>query len=174
MQASLQNVCLLRFSNCYLHNNITNNGYVKVSKKQDYIASSSQANDYKLDIGDIVVSMDFDCGKVGKIVESGWVLNQRVCLVLTNTETLIQDYLYWLLRFGGFYETMQSLHTGTTIKHIAGKDIDKAILKVPSIEIQTQTLERLNALEVQLSSLENLGKQAEDNARFMLDSYLLN
>ena len=156
------------------HNNITNNGYVKVSKKQDYIASSSQTNDYKLDIGDIVVSMDFDCGKVGKIVESGWVLNQRVCLVLTNTETLIQDYLYWLLRFGGFYETMQSLHTGTTIKHIAGKDIDKAILKVPSIEIQTQTLERLNALEVQLSSLENLGKQAEDNARFILDSYLSN
>jgi len=156
------------------HNNITNNGYVKVSKKQDYIASSSQTNDYKLDIGDIVVSMDFDCGKVGKIVESGWVLNQRVCLVLTNTETLIQDYLYWLLRFGGFYETMQSLHTGTTIKHIAGKDIDKAILKVPSIEIQTQTLERLNALEVQITSLENLGKQAEDNARFMLDSYLLN
>jgi restriction endonuclease S subunit len=69
---------------------------------------------------------------------------------------------------------MQSLHTGTTIKHIAGKDIDKAILKVPSIEIQTQTLERLNALEVQLSSLENLGKQAEDNARFILDSYLSN
>jgi restriction endonuclease S subunit len=154
------------------HNNITDEGYVKVSKKQDYIPSTGQTDDYKLAIGDIVVSMDFDCGKVGKIVESGWVLNQRVCLMRTNTEALSQEYLYWLLRFGGFYETMQSLHTGTTIKHIGGKDIDKAILKVPSIEIQTQTLQRLNALQIQLSSLENLGKQAEDNARFILDSYL--
>ena len=154
------------------HNNITDEGYVKVSKKQDYIPSTGQTEDYKLVVGDIVVSMDFDCGKVGKIVESGWVLNQRVCLMRTNTETLSQEYLYWLLRFGGFYETMQSLHTGTTIKHIGGKDIDKAVLKVPSIEIQTQTLQRLNALQTQLTSLENLGKQAEDNARFILDSYL--
>jgi restriction endonuclease S subunit len=154
------------------HNNITDEGYVKVSKKQDYIPSTGQTDDYKLAIGDIVVSMDFDCGKVGKIVESGWVLNQRVCLMRTNTETLSQEYLYWLLRFGGFYETMQSLHTGTTIKHIGGKDIDKAVLKVPSIENQTQTLQRLNALQIQLTSLENLGKQAEDNARFILDSYL--
>ena len=154
------------------HNNITDEGYVKVSKKQDYIPSTGQTDDYTLTIGDIVVSMDFDCGKVGKIVESGWVLNQRVCLMRTNTEILSQEYLYWLLRFGGFYETMQSLHTGTTIKHIGGKDIDKAVLKVPSIEVQTQTLQRLNTLQIQLSSLENLGKQAEDNARFILDSYL--
>ena len=154
------------------HNNITDEGYVKVSKKQDYIPSTGETEDYKLVVGDIVVSMDFDCGKVGKIVESGWVLNQRVCLMRTNTETLSQEYLYWLLRFGGFYETMQSLHTGTTIKHIGGKHIDKAVLKVPSFEVQTQTLQRLNTLQIQLSSLENLGKQAEDNARFILDSYL--
>ena len=50
------------------HNNITD-GYVFRSKKQDYIASSGQTEDYKMVVGDIVVSMDFDCGKVGKIVE---------------------------------------------------------------------------------------------------------
>jgi type I restriction enzyme S subunit len=154
------------------HNNITDEGYVKVSKNQDYIPLTDPTEEYKLAIGDIVVSMDFDCGKVGKIVESGWVLNQRMCLVRTNTDILSQEYLYWLLRFGGFYETMQSFHTGTTIKHIGGKDIENATLKVPSIELQTQTLQRLNALQIQLTSLENLGKQAEDNARFILDSYL--
>jgi type I restriction enzyme S subunit len=154
------------------HNNITDEGNVNVSKKQDYIPSTSPTDDYKLLVGDIVVSMDFDCGKVGKIVEPGWVLNQRMCLMRTNTDTLSQEYLYWLLRYGGFYEIMQSLHTGTTIKHIGGKDIYKAVLKVPSIEVQTQTLQRLNALQTQLTSLDNLGKQAEDNARFILESYL--
>jgi restriction endonuclease S subunit len=154
------------------HNNISD-GYVSKSKKQDYIPSSTQTDDYKMVVGDIVISMDFDCGKVGKVVEDGWVLNQRVCLARTNSvTTLRQEYLYWLLRFGGFYEKMQSLHTGTTIKHISGKDIDKATLKVPSLAVQDGALSRLNALQSQLTALENLQKQSEDNARFILESYI--
>jgi|688.fasta_scaffold59027_2 restriction endonuclease S subunit len=43
---------------------------------------------------------------------------------------------------------------------------------LPPIEFQREILQRLNALQTQLTSLENLGKQAEDNARFILDSYL--
>jgi restriction endonuclease S subunit len=154
------------------HNNISD-GYVSKSKKQDYIPSSAQTDDYKMVVGDIVISMDFDCGKVGKIVEDGWVLNQRVCLARTTSDTtLCQEYLYWLLRFGGFYEKMQSLHTGTTIKHISGKDIDKATLKVPSLAVQYATLGRLTALQSQLTALESLQKQTEDNAHFILESYL--
>ena len=154
------------------HNNISD-GYVSKSKKQDYIPTSAQTDDYKMVVGDIVISMDFDCGKVGKIVEDGWVLNQRVCLArTTSATTLRQEYLYWLLRFGGFYEKMQSLHTGTTIKHISGKDIDKATLKVPSLAVQDATLGRLTALQSQLTALESLQRQSEDNARFILESYL--
>jgi len=154
------------------HNNISN-GYVSKSKKQDYIPSSNQIDDYKMVVGDIVISMDFDCGKVGKIIEDGWVLNQRVCLARTNYANLNQEYLYWILRFGGFYEKMQTLHTGTTIKHISGKDIDKATLKVPSLAVQDATLGRLTALQSQLTALESLQRQTEDNARFILESYLV-
>ena len=153
------------------HNNITD-GYVSKSKKQDYIPSSAQTDDYKMVVGDIVISMDFDCGKVGKIVEAGWVLNQRVCLARTSLEHLRQEYLYWTLRFGGFYEKMQTLHTGTTIKHISGKDIDKATIKLPSLALQDATLGRLSLLQSQLTALESLQCQSEDNARFILDSYL--
>jgi restriction endonuclease S subunit len=153
------------------HNNI-DEGYVYKSKKQDYMPSNTEVEDYKLVIGDIIVSMDFDCGKVGKIIEEGWVLNQRICLVRTNNETLKQEYLYWLMRYGGFYEKMQSLHTGTTIKHISGKDIDKVVLNIPSLETQNITLSRLNNLQIQLKSLEDLSKYSEDNARFILESYL--
>ena len=153
------------------HNNITD-GYVSKSKKQDYIPSSSQTVDYKMVVGDIVISMDFDCGKVGKIVEAGWVLNQRVCLARTSSENLRQEYLYWALRFGGFYEKMQTLHTGTTIKHISGKDIDKATIKLPSLALQDATLVRLSLLQSKLTALESLQKDTEDNARFILESYL--
>ena len=154
------------------HNNISD-GYVSKSKKQDYIPSSAQTDQYKMVMGDIVISMDFDCGKVGKIIEDGWVLNQRVCLARTNSVTILrQEYLYWLLRSGGFYEKMQSLHTGTTIKHISGKDIDKVTLKIPTLVVQDATLGRLTSLQSQLTALESLQRQSEDNARFILESYL--
>jgi hypothetical protein len=127
------------------HNNITD-GYVSKSKKQDYIPSSNQTDSYKLKVEDIVISMDFDCGKVGKITEDGWVLNQRVCLARSKTENLRQGYLYWFLRFGGFYEKMQSLHTGTTIKHISGKCIEKAFIVVPPLPIQDKIIETLDRI----------------------------
>jgi len=154
------------------HNNI-GDGFVSKSKKQDYIPSSAQTDEYKMIVGDIVISMDFDCGKVGKIVEDGWVLNQRLCLARTIFSNILrQEYLYWLLRFGGFYERMQSVHTGTTIKHISGKEIEKATLKVPPVALQDSTIGRLTALQSQLIALESLQKQTEDNARFVLESYL--
>ena len=43
---------------------------------------------------------------------------------------------------------------------------------LPPIDFQLSLVKRMNDLESQLTSLENLGKQAEDNARFILDSYL--
>jgi len=67
---------------------------------------------------------------------------------------------------------MQTLHTGTTIKHISGKDIDKATIKMPSLALQDTTLVRLSLLQSQLTALESLQKQTEDNARFILESYL--
>lgn len=154
------------------HTNLTD-GHVFKSKKQDYIPSSAQTIEYNMVVGDIVISMDFDCGKVGMIADNGWVLNQRMCLArTTNPMVLRQEYLYWLLRFGGFYEKMQSVHTGTTIKHIRGTDIAKATIKVPHVDIQDCTLVRLTALQSQWDALDTLQKQSEDNARFILESYL--
>jgi hypothetical protein len=45
-------------------------------------------------------------------------------------------------------------------------------VNIPPITVQTRTLERLSLLESQLSALESLNKQTEDNARFILNSYL--
>ena len=141
------------------HNNITN-GIVSKSAKQDYISSSEQTTDFKLKIVDVVISMDFDCGKVGKIIEDGWVLNQRVCLARTKSDTLRQGYLYWYLRIGGFYESMQMLHTGTTIKHISGKDIEKATIVLPPLSVQDEIVKCLDAVYSEFGNSITLTKTA--------------
>ena len=43
---------------------------------------------------------------------------------------------------------------------------------IPPTEVQKDIICRIGIIEAHLSSLENLGKQAEDNARFILASYL--
>jgi len=43
---------------------------------------------------------------------------------------------------------------------------------IPSITVQMKTLARLDALQSQLTALESLQRHSEDNARFILESYL--
>lgn len=49
---------------------------------------------------------------------------------------------------------------------------DYTIIHIPPVEFQDAVLTRLEALQSQLTALESLQKQTEDNARFVLQSYL--
>jgi restriction endonuclease S subunit len=153
------------------HNNLQD-GVVELSKNQDCIASSENTTNYLLKKGDVVVSMDFDCGKVGKIVNDGWVLNQRMSLLRANLQYLSQDYLYWELLLGKFHEDMTNVNTGTTIKHISGKNISEAMITLPPLFIQHEILAILNEMEAELAMLEQMAANAEQRAKFILDGYL--
>jgi len=154
------------------HNNLQN-GLVELSKAQDYIKESTETANYLLQKGDLVVSMDFDCGKVGKIITDAWVLNQRMTLVTTKDNSITnQEYLYWLLRYGGFYEALQNVHTGTTIKHISGKNIAEVLLPLPPLPIQQEVLAMLNEMEAELKVMEQMAARAEQRAKYILDGYL--
>jgi type I restriction enzyme M protein len=128
------------------HNNLQD-GIVKPSKTQDYVVKSENISDYFLKIGDIVVSMDFDCGKIGKIVSDGWVLNQRMCLIRANPQKITQEYLYYQLLIGNFHTDMTNINTGTTIKHITGKNISNANIILPPLEIQNKIVATIDSIK---------------------------
>jgi restriction endonuclease S subunit len=77
-------------------------------------------------------------------------------------------YMYYYLDSYNF----TGMATGTSIKEINSTNLKQVLVPIPPIAFQVSLVKRMNDLESQLSSLENLGKQAEDNARFILDSYL--
>ena len=77
-------------------------------------------------------------------------------------------YMYYYLDSYNF----TGMATGTSIKEINSTNLKQLVVPIPPIDFQVSIVKRMNDLESQLSSLENLGKQAEDNARFILDSYL--
>jgi type I restriction enzyme S subunit len=77
-------------------------------------------------------------------------------------------YMYYYLDSYNF----TGMATGTSIKEINSTNLKQVVVPIPPIDFQVSIVKRMNDLESQLSSLENLGKQAEDNARFILESYL--
>ena len=101
------------------------------------------------------------------VVSSGFVVVRN-----KNTEHVLSKYLYYTLTTDDCIQYLNSHSTGTSYPAFNSTTLMAYEVMLPSIEIQRQTLQRLNALQVQLTSLENLGKQAEDNARFIMDSYL--
>ena len=95
-------------------------------------------------------------------------------VVIRNKDTnkVLSKYLYYVLTTDDCVNYLNSHSTGSSYPAFNASTIMAYEVIIPSIAIQTKTLERLTALQSQLTSLETLQKQSEDNARFILESYL--
>jgi len=77
-------------------------------------------------------------------------------------------FYYWLLLNN---HVLKELSAG--IKPIIRKsDVAEIKMPLPPLVVQEEVLARLDALQTQLVALETLQRQAEDNARFILQAYL--
>lgn len=90
--------------------------------------------------------------------------------ILKPKDGLNTKYLYYYCNLLLSTHFKESLHgVKPTIDYSV---FDYTNITIPPLDFQQAILTRLDALQSQLISLENLGKQAEDNARFILESYL--
>ena len=85
---------------------------------------------------------------------------------------VLSKYLYYVLTTDNCVNYLNSHSTGSSYPAFNASTIMAYEVVIPSIAIQTKTLERLTALQSQLTALESLQRQSEDNARFILESYL--
>lgn len=91
-------------------------------------------------------------------------------LVPADLKTMLTKYLYYALRLENYLLTDKT--AGSTIPHCKWDDIREICIPAPSVETQAELVARLDALQTQINALEALQTQAEDNARFILESYL--
>ena len=99
-----------------------------------------------------------------------WASDNTILLKSKSEDILLSKFLYnWLYLNKDVIHKISS--TGL-IPLIRKSELAEQFIDIPPIEFQDSLLKRLELLQNQLRSLENLGKQAEDNARFILDSYL--
>jgi restriction endonuclease S subunit len=93
-----------------------------------------------------------------------WVLRKK-----ESTNILLKFVYYWLL----FSKVVLTKVNVSILPKINKKEFDEITMPLPPIAFQEEILTRLEALQSQLTALEALQKQSEDNARFILESYII-
>jgi type I restriction enzyme S subunit len=74
--------------------------------------------------------------------------------------------------YSGFTQAVRNLSTGSAQPNVSTKNIETLHIPLPPLDFQQSLVARLDSLQSQLAALETLQKQSEDNARFILESYL--
>jgi type I restriction enzyme M protein len=152
--------------------NIKNN--ILSFEKVEYAKEDSKLSKYSVKNNDMVISLTGELsGDVGlNTTGQNWYLNQRVARIDIINKELNPKYLYYYMVYSGFVESVRNLSTGSAQPNVSTKSIENLTMPLPPHNFQEKVLSYLNDLQTQLTSLENLQKQSERNAKFILDSYL--
>jgi restriction endonuclease S subunit len=108
-----------------------------------------------------------DAAVENMVGSSGFVLIRN-----KDTRKVVSKYLYYVLTTDDCVNYLNSHSTGSSYPAFNASTIMAYEVVIPSIDIQKKTLERLETLQFQLTALESLQRQSEDNARFILESYV--
>ena len=125
--------------------------------------------DYLHDGEYIITARKMSIGAVHYATGKFWASDNTINMTSNDTTKLNNRFLYyWLLMNNDILKAMSSgIKPG-----IRKSDVIEIKMPLPPLDFQQAILTRLDTLQTQLTALENLGKQAEDNARFILESYI--
>lgn len=99
-----------------------------------------------------------------------WASDNTILLKVKDESVLTSRFLYrWLMLNKSAIHNIAN--TGL-IPLIRKSDLAEIKMPLPPLDFQQSVLVRLEVLQSQLTALESLQKQTEDNARFILESYL--
>ena len=99
-----------------------------------------------------------------------WLMDSGFTVESSDTTKLISAYLWYFLSMNK--QKLASFCSGSCQKNIVMDDFNTYEIPLPPLEFQQDLVRRLEALDSQLKSLDDLAKGAEDNAKYMLESYL--
>jgi restriction endonuclease S subunit len=118
--------------------------------------------------GSVLMSFKLSIGKCA-IAGVDLYTNEAIVAFHSNEEKMFNQYLYYYLSTKDFSDAGKgSLGAGSMNKG----SLSELTIHIPPLPIQQSILTRMDALQSQLTALESLQRQSEDNARFILESYL--
>ena len=108
-------------------------------------------NDCILNIGDVLISLTGNVGRVGIVFESNLLLNQRVAKIMPhNIETL--PFIYYLFRQKEFKEYLENISKGTAQQNLSPVDTlkTKIIINENAIKLFSEIINPLFSKHISL------------------------
>ena len=121
----------------------------------------------KLEIGDIVISMTGNVGRVARIDKQNCLLNQRVGKIIP--ENINADYLYYLLSYVRFENRMRHQAQGGAQDNLSVKDINNFKLYVPDDNVQNEISNCLNCQNKTIKLLKKNLENAKQQYKYLLN-----
>jgi type I restriction enzyme, S subunit len=111
--------------------------------------------------GDLILAREAPAGNVGVIPPGAKVcLGQRTVLIRPNKKIIDSCYLAFLLLHPIVQKRLLDKSTGATVQHVNMKDIrGLSMSELPSIQVQKECVEELEALKLKASRLESIYQQ---------------
>ena len=147
-----------------------NNNVITSSKERINDLGVKNSNVKRVVRGSVLMSFKLSIGKCA-IAGVDLYTNEAIAAFNSIDETVLSNkYLYYYLSTTDLSDCGKgSIGIGSMNK----ESLSKLTMSIPPIEFQHSVISCLDALQSQLVALETLQRQSEDNARFILDSYLM-
>ncbi|WP_404427170.1 restriction endonuclease subunit S [Ureibacillus chungkukjangi] len=113
-----------------------NSGIIKTYYKGEY------DDKYIVYDGDLLITMDGEF-KIKKWSSGKALLNQRVCRIKSNSDSLEEDYLLYLLP--SVLKKIEDKTAFVTVKHLSLKDINEVYVNIPPKNIQKKIIQVLDS-----------------------------
>ena len=118
-----------------------------IAGKTSTYTSEDCPDDYIIHNGDCLIGMDGDFN-IAKWQSGDALLNQRVCFIKSNSDKLLNDYMFYFLP-----DTLRKINEATpsvTVKHLSTKTINIIKIPLPPLQEQYRIVERIESLFSQL------------------------
>lgn len=102
--------------------------------------------------GDILIGMDGDF-RVNRWRHGQALLNQRVCRLQDFSPDILPGFMYYKVQ--GELDRIHRSITGSTVKHLSSRDLERSVIPVPPLEVQQEIvriLDQFTQLEAELEA----------------------
>ena len=129
-------------------------------------SAANEIERYKLNAGDLVMSLSGSVGRVAMLTEADLpaALNQRVACIRPSTPRVITRYLFHYLNTNRFEQEAIASTSGGTVKNLSSRWLKEIFIPLPTIEVQQRVVSVLDQFDALVNDL-NVGLPAELVAR---------
>ncbi len=176
-QEKLSNLCKISNGYAFKSNDYVNNGHrvIRITNVQKgYVVDNdpkfipnevaAKAQNFKLNTGDILISLTGNVGRVGRVLEQHLpaVLNQRVGLIRPISPEISENYLFQILNSYKFEREAIQNSNGVAQMNLSSKWIESYEIPLPPLNDQIRIAHLLGKIEGLIAQRKQHLQQLDD------------